>query len=81
MFKKGETAYRIAANGAIQTVIVTEDERGGVVKVQGASSGGAITDVGTFNLFRSQMAANRAALVKSQPATPPSPGLFVRSPK
>lgn len=78
MIKAGERLFYVANNGNVQPVSALTDEANGVVSIKAGN--GQPQDVGSFDLFRTQMAANRAAVTKGSPANQTT-GLFVRPPR
>ena len=78
-YKKGDRLFHVDASGNIQNAVAAEDEKGGVLPVEYPN--GRKSDIGTFNIFSTEKAANRAALDRTARKRPSKPVTFLRNPK
>jgi hypothetical protein len=62
MISSGDRLHHVSASGKVQTVTATEDEYAGRVDVKTAR--GETLNASTFDLFNSEVAANRAAVAR-----------------
>jgi hypothetical protein len=78
-YKKGERIYHVDGNGNVHPSVATDDEKSGAVALKYPN--GKSAEIGTFHLFATEVAANRAALARSARGVKPNPVRIVRDPK
>jgi hypothetical protein len=77
-FKKGDVVYHVSSSGNISKGVATADEKNGSVEVQYPNQ--QASAFGTFHIFSTEVAANRAAVRRSQGLRPDTP-IIKRNPK
>ena len=78
-FKKDDRLYHVGSSGNISVVTASANEANGSVPIR--YSDGREAEIGTFHLFSSETAANRAALNRSRKSVPSSGTTFVTKPR
>jgi hypothetical protein len=80
-FKKGDTLFHVTPSGNVHRVTATDDETNGSVPIKYRH--GQAAEIGTFHLFSTENAANRAAIDRTSTAKPGLSGnvKFIRDPK
>jgi hypothetical protein len=78
-YKKGDKLFHVTGSGNVHMVTATEDEANGAVPIKYRH--GQQEEIGTFHLFATEKAANRAALNRTKTAKDGPAVKFITLPK